>query len=121
MPPMSCLCVALGRRYTHGCAPEFGQPILGIEKEPLADWEIDLLNCTSKPECADNNAHPEGMGMVTFTRTDGTKFLMDNVYVDTISGAATNNGIISMDTLVDGKEIVVHLPYIQSWTVEYRI
>lgn len=78
------------------------------DSEPLADWERELLF----PE------HEEGYGEVTFTRTDGQVLTIDNLRVDSIGPAAENFGVIGAET-IHGE--VIHLPFIQSWTIHYRL
>lgn len=64
--------------------------------------------------------HAEGYGEVTFIRTDGRIKVMDNVHVDSIGiDAGTHGRGVVTVTQEDGT--ITHLPFIESWTVEYRI
>lgn len=80
--------------------------------EPLADWERDLLEC-AKP------AHAMGYGEVTFTRIDGRSVTVDNVRVDSVGTDYGLYGVVSME--VEGQDSPLHMPFIESWTVDYRV
>lgn len=76
----------------------------------LAPWERELMG---KP------AHREGEGDVIFTRTDGQVVRIERVRVDSIGPNASNPGVVSVEFPDSSK--VIHLPFIQSWEVEYQI
>lgn len=57
--------------------------------------------------------------VVTFTRTDGKKVVLENVNVDSIGLAAANPGVVAVE-FTDNLDRVVHLPFIESWEIEYR-
>lgn len=72
--------------------------------EPLAEWERELLG--------------QVIADVTFTRTDGRKVTIEDVRVDSIGPGAENTGVIGVEFY--GNDRVVHLPFIESWEVNYR-
>lgn len=63
-------------------------------------------------------AHQEGEGDVTFTRTDGKMFTIDNVRVDSIGPSADAPGVIAVEFFDSDR--VVHVPFVLSWEVSYR-
>lgn len=68
------------------------------------------------------DAHPEGMGEVTFVRLDGRKVVVDDVHIDSINqlGRADESvGIIAFDHGAAGD--TMFLPCIESWSIDYRI
>lgn len=64
--------------------------------------------------------YPEGVGKVTFFRTDGRKVVIDNVKYDEIGvdNSRTAAGIVTL-TVADENETIVHLPFVECWTVEF--
>jgi hypothetical protein len=59
----------------------------------------------------------EGIGNVTFTRTDGKTFTVENVLFETISTVGANAGVVCVE-LADGNRIV-NVPFVQSWEISY--
>jgi hypothetical protein len=56
---------------------------------------------------------------VTFTRTDGHTVTFENVRVDTIGPSAENPGVIGVEFEDDDYDRLVHVPFVESWTIEY--
>lgn len=81
------------------------------ETHSLAPWERELLR---GPQ-----GHREGEGDAIFTRTDGQTIKIENVRVDSVGPNASNPGVVSVEFLDTDK--VVHLPFIQSWEITYRV
>jgi hypothetical protein len=61
---------------------------------------------------------PEGIGDVTFTRTDGRQVFVADVRFDSI-GVDHGQTPLGVVTLTKEDETIVHLPFIESWTVEF--
>lgn len=61
--------------------------------------------------------HADWYGEVVFKRTDGHTVTFDNVLVDSIGPAGMPTGVIGFETATDE---VVSLPFVESWTVNYR-
>jgi len=53
-----------------------------------------------------------------FTRLDGKRFTLTDVNVDSIGPSAENSGVVGVEFMDDTMRIV-HLPFIQSWEIEY--
>lgn len=54
-----------------------------------------------------------------FLRTDGKTVVVENVNPDSIGPSGANPGVVAVE-YADGTDRVVHLPFIELWTVEYR-
>lgn len=83
-----------------------------IRKEMRSDEVLALLRQRL------GNAHEEGYGEVTFTRTDGEVVNLDHIRVDSISSVAANTGVVCAEDK-DGN--IIHLPFISHWVVDYRL
>lgn len=59
------------------------------------------------------------IAIVTFTRTDGKKVVLENVNVDSIGPSAANPGVVAVE-FEDDLDRIVHLPFIESWEIDYR-
>lgn len=86
------------------------------------EWNA-LVYVGHSPECynanaTERNAHAEGYGKVTFKRIDGHTVTFDNVRVDSIGPGAMPYGVIGFET---DTEDIVSVPFVESWTVEYRL
>lgn len=64
------------------------------------------------------SAHQEGEGKVIFTRNDGRKVTFDNVRVDSIAPEPSVYGTVALEFF--DKDGIVHVPFVESWTIEYR-
>jgi hypothetical protein len=71
----------------------------------LEPWERQLLS-----------GKPEGIGDVTFTRTDGRTVKFENVKFDQIGPVATNPGVVTLE-LQDGS--LRHVLFVESWEITY--
>ena len=81
-----------------------------ISEQPLAPWERELLG---------QRPHDIGEGDVMFTRTDGRTVKIDNVRVESISPMGTNAGVVAVEFF--GTDRVVHVPFVESWEISYRV
>lgn len=63
--------------------------------------------------------HAEGEGDVTFLRTDGRKVVIRDVRVDSVGPSASAPGVVSVEFF--GSDDVVHVPFVESWTFNYRV
>lgn len=64
-------------------------------------------------------AHAEGEGKVIFTHTDGTKVVIDNVEVDSVSPLAEIGDVIGLSLFSEDR--VIHVPFVASWEFDYRV
>lgn len=78
-----------------------------------SDEALDILRAKLR-----GNAHAEGYGKVTFKRIDGRTVTFDNVRVDSIGPGGMPYGVIGFET---DTEDIVSVPFVESWTVEYRV
>lgn len=69
--------------------------------------------------CVFGDSHDEGEGDVTFTRTDGTSFTVTNVRVESIGPSAEARGVIGVEFF--GSDRLIHVPFVQSWEITYRV
>ena len=83
-----------------------------LNESPLAPWERNLLNRVNL------DRHEEGFGEVTFHRTDGEKVVVDNVDIDSIGPDGSRKYIIACE--VKNNDVLVHVPWVTHWTIEYR-
>lgn len=63
-----------------------------------------------------------GVAFVTvahFRRTDGHIVTLEGVNADTIGPSAANPGVVAVE-YTDDADRVTHLPFIESWEIEYR-
>ena len=79
-----------------------------MNSDRLSWWEKNLLN-----DIPLNNA------VATFTRTDGRTVVLHNVNPDSIGPSAANPGVVAVE-FEDVLDRVVHLPFIESWEIDYR-
>ena len=61
----------------------------------------------------------EGIGEVTFTRSDGRTIVIEDVKYDSI-GVDHGQGPMMVITLTKEDETIIHLPFIDFWTIEPR-
>ena len=57
--------------------------------------------------------------IATFRRLDGRTVTLENVNVDSIGPSAANPGVVAVE-FEDNLDRIVHLPFIESWEIEYR-
>ena len=65
------------------------------------------------------SGHRVGEGDVTFTRIDGRTVTIKNVRVDSIGPGADNFGVVAVEFF--GNDDVVHVPFVESWTINYNV
>lgn len=54
-----------------------------------------------------------------FRRIDGRIVTLESVNVDSIGPSAANPGVVAVE-YTDDLDRITHLPFIESWEVEYR-
>lgn len=75
-------------------------------------------------DTADLNRLRRSLGILptaiaTFRRTDGHIVTLENVNVDSIGPSAANPGVVAVE-FEDDADRIVHLPFIESWEIEYK-
>ena len=60
----------------------------------------------------------DGEGDVTFKRLDGKTVTFYNVRVDSVGPSAENPGVVGVEFY--GNDELVHVPFVESWTFDYR-
>lgn len=81
-------------------------------------------NCTDaalrvlRAKLTDVSPYADGYGKVTFHRTDGRTVVLDNVAYDGI-GTDYGQGRLGTVSATLEDETIVHLPFIEYWTVDF--
>ena len=83
--------------------------MIHVTNPEFADWEIELYEIAP---------HSEGEGNAVFVLNDGSKIMVHNVNVDSISPVAVNSNVIAVEFFKH--DAVVHIPFVRYWTIEYR-
>jgi len=95
--------------YLEGCGCANCEAERERNEDRLKPWEHELLT-----------GYREGYGKVTFTRSDGRSVVLDNVRIDSVGPDTGPDAHILRNVVAEQEDgTMVHLPFIESWTVSY--